>query len=260
VAALGAGVIETGMCMYATGSVECFCPMLETPSFSTELRENNLNCFDYSIKGKYTSLAYSLTGGNILRWMRDQLGQYEMEEAARSGRNAYTLLLDSMPSEPTDLLVLPYFSPSGTPYFDTRASGAILGLKLTTTKGEITRALLEGVALEMKLNLSLMEESGMRIEKLVATGGGTKHKAWTQLKADVLNKEIMVRKITEAGCYGAALLAQSAMTEMPVSTLVRQNEVESEVFAPDPGNAASYEQKYESYKRLYHGLKPFRDD
>lgn len=255
VAALGAGVIETGMCMYATGSVECFCPMLEAPSFSNELRENNLNCFDYSIKGRYTSLAYSLTGGNILRWMRDQLGQSEMEEAARLNKNAYTLLLDSMLPEPTSLLVLPYFSPTGTPYFDTKATGAILGMKLTTTKGEITRALLEGVALEMKLNLQLMENSGMKIQKFTATGGGTKHKAWTQLKADVLNKEIIVREVTEAGCYGAALLAQSAVEEVSVIDLVRQNEIESMIFTPDPGNAEAYEQIYRKYKRLYPVLK-----
>lgn len=257
VAALGAGVIETGLCMYATGSVECFCPMLEAPSFSNELRENNLNCFDYSIKGMYTSLAYSLTGGNILRWMRDQLGQSEMEEAARSNKIAYTLLLDSMPPEPTSLLVLPYFSPTGTPYFDTRATGAILGLKLTTTKGEITRALLEGVALEMKLNLQLMENSGMKILRFTATGGGTKHSAWTQLKADVLNKEIIVREVTEAGCYGAALLAQSAVEKVSVIDLVRQSGVDSMVFTPDPENAEAYEQIYGKYKRLYPALKSF---
>lgn len=260
VAALGAGVIETGICMYATGSVECFCPMLEEPSFSSELRQNNLNCFDYSIKGRYTSLAYSLTGGNILRWMRDQLGQSEMAEAARLNKNAYTLLLDSMPSEPTSLLVLPYFSPTGTPYFDTAATGAILGLKLTTSKGEITRALLEGVALEMKLNLQLMENSGMKIDQFTATGGGTKHWAWTQLKADVLNKEIMVREVTEAGCYGAALLAQSAVEEVPVIDLVRRNEIESVVFTPDPGHAETYERIFKTYKKLYPVIKSIWND
>lgn len=257
VAALGAGVIDAGMCMYATGSVECFCPVLEIPSFTDELQQNNLCCYDYTVKGKYTSVAYSLTGGNILRWMRDELGQSEQAEAERSHQNAYTLLLNAIPADPTDLLVLPYFSPTGTPYFDTRAQGAILGLKLTTTKGEITRALLEGVALEMKLNLELMEQSGMKIDRFIATGGGTKHRAWTQLKADVLNKEIRVREITEAGCYGASLLAQSALEQVPVTDLVRQNIKESTVFTPDPGNAEIYENVFQSYKKLYPGLKSF---
>ena len=173
-AALGAGVTEPGMCMYATGTVECFCPVLDQPSFSEELKRNNLCCYDYTIKGKYTSVAYSLTGGNILRWMRDELGQSEVAKATETGQNPYSLLLDAMPDAPTDLLVLPYFSATGTPYFDTRAKGAIIGIQLTTTKGEITRALLEGVAFEMKLNLQLMEESGMKIVTFIATGGGTR--------------------------------------------------------------------------------------
>jgi xylulokinase len=256
-AALGAGVIEPGMCMYATGSVECFCPVLEVPSFSPELQRNNLCCYDYTIKGKYTSVAYSLTGGNILRWMRDELGQPEIEKAAATGKNPYTLLLDAMPEEPTSLLVLPYFSATGTPYFDTRAKGAIIGLQHTTTKGEITKALLEGVALEMKLNLQLMENSGMHIDTFIATGGGTRHQAWNRLKADVLNKKIIVREVTEAGCFGAALLACSAIEEIPVSELYKQIVARSEVISPDPQNSGIYDKKFESYKQLYPALRQF---
>jgi xylulokinase len=256
-AALGAGVTESGMCMYATGSVECFCPMLDKPCFSEELRHNNLCCYDYTLKGKYTSVAYSLTGGNILRWMRDELGQSEKIAAAASGQNAYSLLIEAMPAEPTDLLVLPYFSPTGTPYFDTRAKGAIVGLKLTTTKGEITKALLEGVALEMKLNLQLMEKSGMKIETFIATGGGTRNKAWTQLKADVLNKNILVRDIGEAGCYGASLLARSAVENTSADRLLNNDRINSEVFTPDPYHAESYERIFENYKQLYPTLRSF---
>jgi xylulokinase len=254
-AALGAGVIEPGMCMYATGSVECFCPILEKPSFSDELRQNNLCCYDYTIKGRYTSVAYSLTGGNILRWMRDEFGQSEKDEAARTGQNAYSLLLNAMPSFPTSLLVLPYFSPTGTPYFDTQVKGAILGLQLTTTRGEITRALLEGVALEMKLNLELMEKSGMKIDTFIGTGGGTRNKSWTQLKADVLNKKIIVRNIAESGCYGAAMLACSAVEKLTVEQLLRNNLVESEVFIPNRENALIYDSRFITYKKIYPAMK-----
>jgi xylulokinase len=231
--------------------------MLDKPYFSEELQYNNLCCYDYTIKGKYTSVAYSLTGGNILRWMRDELGQSEKAEAASSGQNAYSVLLDAMPSIPTNLLVLPYFSATGTPYFDTRAKGAIIGLQLTTTKGEITRALLEGVALEMKLNLQLMEKSGMEIDTFIATGGGTRNKSWTQLKADVLNKKILVRDVGEAGCYGASLLARSAFENIPAENILQQSRTESEFFTPNPGNANTYERIFEIYKQLYPALKSF---
>ena len=256
-AALGAGVTEPGMCMYATGTVECFCPILDKPSLSEELKKNNLCCYDFTIKGKYTTVAYSLTGGNILRWMRDELGQSEVAKAIETGQNPYSLLLDAMPDAPTDLLVLPYFSATGTPYFDTRATGAIIGLQLTTTKGEITRALLEGVAMEMKLNLQLMEESGMKIDTFIATGGGTKNKNWTQLKADVLNKKIIVRNVKEAGCYGAALLACSVVEKISVEHLLKHSRNGNEIFTPNPKNAKLYNKKFESYKRLYPVLKQF---
>jgi xylulokinase len=256
-AALGAGVIEPGMCMYATGSVECFCPILEKPSFSDELQRNNLCCYDYTIKGKYTTVAYSLTGGNILRWMRDELGQTEIIMAKEAGQDPYTLLLDDMPTAPTELLVLPYFSATGTPYFDTRAKGAIIGLQLTTTRGEITKALLEGVAMEMKLNLKMMEKSGMKISTFIATGGGTRNKTWTQLKADVLNKKIIVHNVREAGCYGAALLAISAIEKIPVERLLTGSKTENEIFSPDSDTAEFYDTKFETYKKLYPVLKQF---
>ena len=244
-AALGAGVIKPGLCMYATGSVECFCPMLDVPSFTEELQKNNLCCYDFTVRGKYTSVAYSLTGGNILRWVRDELSE------------TYSHLLQSMPDDPTNLLVLPYFTATGTPYFDPSAQGAILGLKLTTTKGEIIRALLEGVALEMKLNLQLMEKSGMKIESFVATGGGTKNEKWTQLKADVLNKTIMTRNIKETGCFGAAMLACSAFTKIPVEDLISQNQEPAGIFVPDEKKSTIYEQKFIMYQKLYPVLKQF---
>jgi xylulokinase len=162
-----------------------------------------------------------------------------------------------MPLSPTGLLVLPYFSATGTPYFDTRAKGAIIGLQLTTTKGEITKGLLEGVALEMKLNLEVMEKSGMKITTFIATGGGTRNKTWTQLKADVLNKKIIVQNIKEAGCYGAAMIACSSTENIPVEHLINSLNTESEVFSPDPENAEFYEDKFATYKKLYPVLKQF---
>ncbi|NIQ06359.1 MAG: hypothetical protein GWO20_11745, partial [Candidatus Korarchaeota archaeon] len=87
-------------------------------------------------------------------------------------------------SKPPGLLVLPYFTPSGTPFFDTETKGAIFGLRLSTRRGEFIRALLEGVAFEMRLNLEILENSGYKINELRSVGGGAKSAIWTQLKAD----------------------------------------------------------------------------
>lgn len=257
VAALGAGITRPGLCMYATGTVECFCPMLSKPSFSEILRKNNLCCYDFTIEGNYTTVAYSLTGGNILKWVRNELGYEEREHARQTGGDAYTYLLGKMPDEPTNLMVLPYLSATGTPYFDTRARGAIIGLQLGTTKGEIIKAMLEGITLEMKLNLQLMEEAGMFVDTFVATGGGTRNDTWTQMKADILNKKVIVRSVNEAGCYGAALLARSAQTGMPVRELINSSDESDRIFIPDQQKSRMYEKKFENYRLLYPALKRF---
>jgi len=257
VAALGAGITKPGLCMYATGTVECFCPILSKPSFSDVLRKNNLCCYDFTIKGNYTTVAYSLTGGNILKWIRNELGYEEREHARQTGGDAYTYLLDKMPDEPTDLMVLPYLSATGTPYFDTRAKGAIIGLQLGTTKDEITKAMLEGITLEMKLNLQLMEEAGMYVDTFVATGGGTRNDKWTQIKADILNKKVIVRNVNEAGCYGAAILARSAHTGIPVIDLIKSSDESEKIFIPNPEKSRIYEKKFDNYKLLYPVLKRF---
>ena len=136
--ALGAGVVEPGLAMYATGTVECICPAFDKPIFAEELFRNNLCTYDHTLRGMYTTVLFSLTGGNLLQWFRDQWGRAEVEEAERTGADAYDLLLGRMASEPTDLLALPYFTPSGTPYFDAKTPGAILGLRLGATREDVS--------------------------------------------------------------------------------------------------------------------------
>lgn len=255
VGALGAGVIEEGTAMYATGTVECICPVFSSIHKSSDLEKNNLCCYDFTLDGKYTTVAYSLTGGNILQWFKNEFGEKEINEAEKTGENVYELLLSQIDESPTDLLVLPYFTPTGTPYFDTNAKGAILGLEMTTKRSEILKALLEGVALEMKLNLDIMEKSGMKINKLIATGGGAKSKIWTQIKANVLNKPITVIEVEEAGCFGAAMIACSAVTGIEVEKLVSQNKKEIMQIAPSQEQVKFYNKKFEIYRKMYPVIK-----
>ena len=236
--ALGAGAIEPGTAMYATGTVECITPAFARPILTPALRRNNLCTYDHAAPGMYTSVAYSLTGGNILKWYRDQFAP---------GQN-YEEILKTAATEPTKLLVLPYWTASGTPYFDLCTPGAILGLRLSTTRGEILRALLEGVALEMRLNLEILRESGCAIKELRAVGGGAKSAYWTQLKADVLGRPITTLNVTEAGCLGAAMLACAATTGQALPDLARRWVKPRAAVMPSAG--AAYEEHFARYREL----------
>ncbi len=253
--ALGAGVVDEGDAMLATGTVECICPVFKTPTFSEVLKKNNLCTYNYSVKDLYATVAYSLTGGNIFKWFRDQFGQKEIEEAQRTGKDAYEVMLNNFDSKPSSLLALPYFTPSGTPYFDTHTKGAILGLQLSTKRSDILKALLEGVSFEMRLNLDILESTGNKINELRWTGGGSKSKVLAQLKANVMNKKITQLNINEAGCLGAAMLACSAGTGEPVFQLASRWVKKSEEIYPQPEYEKWYNERFELYKQLYKNVK-----
>jgi len=169
----------------------------------------------------------------------------------------YDLLLAQIPAEPTSLLVLPHFTPTGTPYFDVSPVSAILGLSLSTHRGQFIKALLEGVTYEMRLNLDILAEAGVPVGELCAIGGGAKSEAWMQIKADIMGVPIVSLNVSEAACLGAALLAavgSGAIASIPAATTEWVHP--RRVFDPAPANAMRYSERYSVYRRLYDTLKP----
>ena len=130
--------------------------------------------------------------------------------------------MNELPEEPSRLMVLPYFTPSGTPYFDVNVKGTILGLDLSVTRIEILRALLEGVAFEIKLNLDILKQSGYEVRELRIIGGGSKSMKHVQLKSDVTGMPITVLDVTEAGCMGVAMLAKAHNDKTDVKDIARK--------------------------------------
>ncbi len=256
--AVGAGVTKGGMAMYATGTSECITPAFDEPVLSEDLFKSNICTYDYTLQGMYTTVAFSLTGGNILKWFRDELGNSELIESRKTGENAYEIILRKMPDAPSTLLVLPYFTPTGTPYFDSDASGAILGLHLSTNREDILRGLLEGVAFEMRLNLDILSKSGIRIDELRAIGGGAKSSRWTQLKADVLDKPITAVQVTEAASFACAMFACCAVTGEPVESIVGRWVKTKGVTNPISEHAEVYGRRFETYRQLYSKLRGLR--
>jgi xylulokinase len=251
--ALGAGAIEPGVAVYSSGTVECITPAFNRPIFTAGLRKNNLCTYDHTAPGMYATVAFSLTGGNILKWFRDQFGDAEVADARKTNRDPYELLLDQLPSEPSKLLVLPYFTPTGTPYFDVSVKGAVIGLDMSTTREELLRALLEGVAFEIKLNLEILRESGYEVKELRIIGGGARSRSHVQLKSDVIGMPVTILDVTEAGCMGVAMLAKAYATGDDVENIARS--WVRPLSKAEPGLKEFYSNKFNTYKKLYPVLK-----
>jgi xylulokinase len=126
-------------------------------------------------------------------------------------------------------------------------------LDLSTRRIDILKALLEGVALEMRLNLEILEKSGCLVNELRLIGGGAKSQVWNQLRADVTGKPISILNVTEAGCKGGAILAIAAHTKQSVIKIAGECTQIVKKLIPDPGHC--YDEKFRNYKELYPALK-----
>jgi len=254
---LGCGVVEPGLAMDATGTVECIAVALAKPVLNEQMRKHSFCCYRHVVPDQFLTLAFNWTGGSILKWFRDALGADSVRKAKETGRDVYDVLLKEMPSEPTELLVLPYFGMSGTPYFDEEAKGAVLGLTLETTQGQLLRAFLEGVTMEMRFNLDLLEEAGVSVGSLRAIGGGAKSRKWLQLKADVFGRPVDSLNVTEAACLGMAVMAGVATgsytdAKEGVQTAIQR----TKRYEPHRERAAAYDERMKVYAQLYAATKP----
>lgn len=254
--ALGAGVIREGMCVDGMGTVECITVAFDEPVLTNAMRAHNYGCYPHVATPMYATIAYNYSAGSILRWWRDLFGAQERRIAEERGVDVYEVLLADLPEGPSGLLWLPYFAGSGTPYLDPHAKGAILGLALDTDRPRLVKALLEGTCYEIDLNVRALEQAGVPIDRLRATGGGSRSDAWLQLKADITGKPVVRLNISESGCQAGAMLGGVALgvwrdLAEATTALVR----EGEGFEPRPEMQERYAPLRESYAQLWPAVR-----
>jgi xylulokinase len=254
--ALGAGITRSGLAMDATGTVECITPVFAELALSSRMREDNFCCYRHVAPDLFVTLAFNFTGGALLRWYRDTFGALEIEEARVAGMDVYEIMIGKAAAGPSRVLLLPHFTMTGTPWFDARAKGAIVGLTLGTGTDQILKALLDGITYEMRLNLDRLTDAGVPVQALRAIGGGAKSRTWMQLKANIFGRPVSALNVSEAACLGAAMLAGVAAGEFrsldeATAALVRV----TETFDPQPAEAARYDEMFGLYRELYPALR-----
>lgn len=255
--ALGCGAIAEGVCMDSTGTVECVGVASPRLVLEPVLLASNLPVAPHTAPGMTMVLGYSTTGGALLRWYRDTFGQAERAEAERTGQDVYDLILSQASDGPSPALILPHFVGSGTPWLDAASRGAILGLTLSTTRGQIIKAMLDSASYEIKLSLDAMEAAGIAVRELRAFGGGARSSIWLQVKADVFGKSVLALDVAEAPCLGVAMLAGVAVGAFPSVQVAQATMVRvKRAFYPDLARHAQYAEKAALYAQVYPALAP----
>jgi xylulokinase len=250
--AVGAGALHPKIAAYGLGTYFCITPVYDSIPSAKMMIRSKLNVEHHALPGLYVSFYYNLTGGALLKWFRDTFCASENAAAQASGQNMYDQLLAEMPPEPTDLLVLPHFAPTGPPYYDDNPNGLIAGLTLATSRGEFLKGLLEGVTYYFRAGLVHLAEAGITIQECRVSGGAARSDAWLQIMADILGRPLSRPTITEAGALGAAILAGVgggvfSSAEQAVSSLVKVERV----FEPDPRRQSLYDERFARYGLLY---------
>ncbi|HEY0793233.1 MAG TPA: FGGY family carbohydrate kinase [Chthoniobacterales bacterium] len=200
-AAFAAGGLARGVLFDSIGTSESLNSLLEKPIFDSRLPAHGLAQGAVWIdKPSYYVTGGLQTAGAAVEWFRQELG---------GGADVVQLVQEAAVAEGAVPVFLPHLIRSLTPHPDAQAAGAFVGIRATTTRGGMFRAVLEGLAFEARaIADAMVTVAGLPpFQKILTVGGSLQNRLLTQIKADVYASPVEVCSVREATSLGAALLA-----------------------------------------------------
>jgi xylulokinase len=251
---VGMGSLTSGMATVTLGTAGLAILSLDKriPGFGGLMVTNHANPGMWEMEGLSNAAASSY------RWYRDVIGTYEKEQEKNNGQSAYEYLNDLAKQAPVGskgLLYMPYLGTAATPRWNANARSAFIGMSFAHGRAEMTRAVLEGVAYEVRDMLDGFIKAGVDINMLRLGGGATKSPFWNQIQADVYGKPVQTLKVGESTVLGAALLGGvgagifNSIKEGADAMVCVTGQLE-----PNMENHKIYEEMYEAYVSAYEGL------
>lgn len=204
-------------------------------------------------KDIYINVVPFLNAGNVHKWISGILAP----DSGGIDKYEYIdeLLKSSIPGS-NGVKFLPYLAGERFPVMDTAIKGGFTGITPETTRQDIARSALEGVAFSIRQGL---ETIGRTPKKISAIGGGARVRTWCQILADVLNQSVSVYGGSEylpaAATAGAVLAGQGRIPDYAsyINTLLESSG--SICFKPIRENSELYDRIYNSYLKIYPAFK-----
>jgi xylulokinase len=143
---------------------------------------------------------------------------------------------------------LPHLFGSGTPLNNPKSHAAIVGINPDHTRGDFSRGLLESLAFWIKQNVDYIQsECNIPIQSITLVGGVTQINLLSHIKADVLNRSLLLPDLKEPSALGAALLAGiGAETFSNFAEAKSSLQIKTTDIYPDPIRAEFYNLIYEN--------------
>ncbi len=243
-AAIGTGTVKDGDCNLSLGTSGT--AFIVGDRFSVD-KQNALHSFCHA-NGKYHLMGCILSAASCNQWWMAQILETQAYGKEQEGLDAYM--------GANNVFFLPYLMGERSPHNDVNATGAFIGMRPDTTRGQMTLAVLEGVAFALRDCIEVAKGNGIRIGSVRMCGGGAKSELWRNIMTNVLNIPVQTVKIEEGPAYGGAILAMVASgayssVQSATDKLVRYGE---KIF-PNVNIAKAYQDKYDIFKKLYPCLR-----
>jgi xylulokinase len=215
-----------------------------------------LHTFCHAVRGKWHMMGVSLTGGGALQWFVDRFCRNESAEdhhAIYRGLNRESM---GVPPGAEGLFFLPYLAGERTPHADPDARGCFVGLTLKHGRGHVARAIMEGVAYAMRDSLTIIRSLGVPVDRIIASGGGSRNPVWRQIQADMFGQPVDSINAEQGPAYGAALLAAIGCKEYATVEEACEGTIRTKRrTAMNASARRAYDLGFPIYQQLYRSLQ-----
>ena len=244
-AAVGCDAVGEGKCNISLGTSGTV--FITSENFGVDAK-NALHSFAHA-DGGYHLMGCILSAASCNKWWMDNILKTEDYPAEQA-----PITSDKLGSN--DIYYLPYLMGERSPHNDPAARGAFLGLRMDTTRADMTQAVLEGVAFAIRDCVEIARAQGISVTHSTLCGGGAKSPLWRQIMANVLDMTLQLPQTEQGPGYGGAMLAAVACGEYATvadcaKALVK---IRSET-KPDLELVQKYNARYAAWKQYYPALK-----
>lgn len=241
--ACGVGILRSGQALLSLGTSGV---LLAASDACNPAPDTALHTFCHALPDRWYQMGVMLSATENLNWF-SQITDLPVADLISE--------LGTTLKVPGSVRFLPYLSGERTPHNDAFIRAAFTGVSASTSRADLTRAILEGVSYGLRESLDAMHTCGTEVTRVIAVGGGSNSDYWLKLLATALNIPVARTKRGDFGAtLGAARLGMVASALDPPENVIKPPEL-SHIFVPEPALTAAFDKSYSNFKLSYPAIR-----
>jgi len=253
-AAVGAGSVRNGDTFNYLGSSSWVALTSDEPIYDPQMRTYN---WAHLVPGKYSPNGTMQAAGNSYQFIKKTLCRDLEQSAKERACSAYAMMDKEVEISPTGangLLYLPYILGERSPRWNSEARGAFIGLKMEHTRGDMLRACVEGIMMNLCIILDVFRKN-MDITSINVIGGFATGNVILNILADVYGvKAKRLSQLDEATSMGAAVAAGVGVGVLEDFAAIDRFIKVDKVVNPNLVNHQCYETMKKLFDESYYSL------